>query len=92
MSKKHNKICTTLNYIEHVFILASTINVCISISAFASLLGIPIGITSYAIGLKNCAIAAGIKNYKTIIKKKKKYNKIVLLANVSQILAMMNLF
>ena len=34
---------------------------CISISAFASLLGIPIGITSSAIGLKICAIAAGIK-------------------------------
>ena len=25
MSKKHKKVCTTLNYIEHVLILASTI-------------------------------------------------------------------
>ena len=25
MSKKHKKVCTTLNYIEHVFTLASTI-------------------------------------------------------------------
>ena len=45
---------------------------CISISAFSSLLGIPIRITSSAIGLKICAIAAGIKRYKSMIKKKKK--------------------
>ena len=35
----------------------------VSISAFASLLGIPIGIIISAIGLKNCAMAAGIKKY-----------------------------
>ena len=34
---------------------------CISISASVSLIGIPIGITSSAIGLKICAITAGIK-------------------------------
>ena len=28
-SKKHKKVCTTLNYIEHFFILASTITGCI---------------------------------------------------------------
>ena len=80
MSKKHKKVCTTLNYIEHFFILASTITGCVSISAFSSLIGIPIGIKSSAIGLKICAIAAGIKTYKsTIKKKKKKHDKIVLL-------------
>ena len=52
--------------------LALVVTGCISISAFASLLGIPIGITSSAIGLKICAIAAGIKKKKLIIKKKKK--------------------
>ena len=41
MSRKHKKVCTTLNYIEHFFILASTVTGCISISAFASLLSIP---------------------------------------------------
>ena len=46
MSRKHKKVCTTLSYTEHFFILASTITGCISISAFASLLCIPIGITS----------------------------------------------
>ena len=81
MSKKHKKVCITLNYIEHFLILASTITGCISISTFASLFSIPIGIKSSVIVLKICAITAGIKNYKSIIKKKKrKYDKIVLLA------------
>ena len=39
MSKIHKKVFTTLNYIEDFPILASTIT-------FASLVGIPIGITS----------------------------------------------
>ena len=58
MSRKRKKVCATLNYIEHFLILASTITGCISISASASLLGIPIGIKSSSIGLKICAIAA----------------------------------
>ena len=80
MRKKHKNVCTTLNYIEH-FILASTITGCVSISAVATLVGIPIGITSSAIGLKICALTAGIKKYNSILKKKeKKHDKIVLLA------------
>ena len=42
MSRKHKKVCTTVNYIEHFLILASTVTGCISISAFSSLIGIPI--------------------------------------------------
>ena len=81
MSKKHKKVCTTLNYIEHFLILGSTIAGCVSISAFASLVGIPIGITSSAIGLNICAVTAAIKKYKSMIKKKKKkHDKIVFLA------------
>ena len=79
--RKHKKACTTLNYSEHVLILTSTITGSISISSFASLLGIPIGITSSAIGLKICTTSARIRKYKSMInKKKKKHNKIVLLA------------
>ena len=40
------------------------------------MLGIPIGITSSTIGLKICAIAAGVNSL--IKRKKKKHNKIVL--------------
>ena len=80
-SRKHRKICTTLNYIERFLILIFTITGCVPISAPASLIGIPIGITNSAIVLKNNAIAAGIKRYKSIIKKKRnKHDKTVLLA------------
>ena len=91
MSKKRKKVYTTLSYIEHFIILASTITGYVSISPFASLVGILIEITSSAIGLKICAITAGNKKYNSIIqKKKKKHDKIVLLAksqlNKSEIL------
>ena len=79
ISRKHKNVCITLNYIKHFLILASTVTRCISISPFASLVGISIGITSYAIGLKMCAITAEIKKYKAITKKiKKKHDNIVL--------------
>ena len=45
-------------------------NTCVSISAFASLIGIPAGIASSAVGIKICTIAAIIKKYKSITKKK----------------------
>ena len=81
MSTKHRKVCAALNYIEHFLMLAPTTIVCTWIFAFASLVGILIGIKSSAIGLKICAITAGIKKYKSIIKtKKKKHDKIVLLS------------
>ena len=61
-------------------ILASTVNGCVSISTLASLVCVLVGITSSAIGIKICEFTAGIKKYKSIIKKKKKnHGKIVLL-------------
>ena len=57
------------NYTEQLLILVSTTTGFISISTFAFLIGIPIVITSSAIGLKICAVTAGIKKYKSIIKK-----------------------
>ena len=78
MSRKHQKAYANLNYIEHFLILASAITG--SVSAFTSLLGIPITITfCSAIGLKICAIIVGIKKYNSIIKKKEN-DKIVSLA------------
>ena len=69
MGTKHEKVCAALNYIEHFLMLAPATTVCTSIFAFASLIGILIGITSSAIELKICAKSAGIKKYKSIIKK-----------------------
>ena len=81
MRKKHKKVCLTLNCIEHFLLLASVVTECISISAFASLLGIPIGFMSSAVELKICAITAGIEKYQSIVKKRKnKHDEIVLLA------------
>ena len=60
MSKIDKRVCITLNYIEYFLILASKITECISISAFASLLGVSIVITNPAIELKICAITAGV--------------------------------
>ena len=73
MNEKYKKICKYLNYVEHLLILASTATGCVSISAFASLICVPVGITSSAVGINICAIIAGIK------KKKQKRDKIVLL-------------
>ena len=55
----------------------STITGCVSV--FASSLCFPVGVTSSAVGIKICVIFAEIKNYKSIKKKKKKYDKTVLL-------------
>ena len=70
-----------MNYINRWLIVISTIAGCISISLFASLVSIWIGITNSAIGLKICVITLGIKKYNSINKKnKKKHNEIILLA------------
>ena len=82
MSTKYQKVCTTLNYIEHFLILAS------KITGFQFLLLLLCleflqQITNSVIGLKIYEIAEGIKNYKLIIKKKKKkHDQIVLLAKL----------
>ena len=81
MNNKYKKFCRVVSYIYHLIIVISTITGCVSIPAFASLGGIPIGITSSAIRLKISAITVGIKKHKLIIpRKKKKHDKIVLLA------------
>ena len=72
ISKKHKMVFTFLNYTEHFLILGSAVTGSVSISVFASLVGIPIGITSSAIGLKICVITAAIKKYKVIVQKRKR--------------------
>ena len=61
-----------MNTFLFLIILVSTIPGYVSISAFASLIGIPIEIIISLIGLKICAITPGIKKYKSTIKKKKR--------------------
>ena len=48
ISEKYKKTCKNLKYVECFLILASTVTGCVSISAFASLVCVPVGITSSA--------------------------------------------
>ena len=81
MSKIHKNVCRVLDYIEHVLIEIFIITGCVSISAFAYLVGSSIGTASSAIGIKICLINVGIKKCKSINKKnKKEHDKIISLA------------
>ena len=60
MTKKHKKLYVVLNCIEHILILVSMVAGFLSISAFASLVGIPLVIFSSAVESKMCVIIAGI--------------------------------
>ena len=64
MSEKYKRTCQYLNYVEKLLILSSTVAGSVSISAFASLICVPVAITGCVVGIKNCAIFAGIKKYK----------------------------
>ena len=80
LSKKYEKTCKYLNYIEHFVTLVSTVAGCIYIFVFVSLACVPAGFKGYAVVIKLCAIISGIKKYKSsITKNKKKHDKILLL-------------
>ena len=72
------KTCKYLNYVKHLLILVSTFTDHVSIFAFASLVAIPVGVTSSALGIKICTITARIKKYMPIKKMKKKHDEILL--------------
>ena len=57
---------------ENVLILASTVTDCVLVSAFTSLVGIPIDIASSSVRLKMCITTAGVKKYESVVKKKRK--------------------
>ena len=52
MSKKHKKVRRALNYFDHFLVFVSAVRNCVSTSAFASLVDVPVGIASSAVGLK----------------------------------------
>ena len=45
-------MCRALNYFQHFLVLVSAVSECISISTFASLVGVPVNIASSAVGLR----------------------------------------
>ena len=77
-SSKHKKVCTTLNYTEHFIILACTITGCISIFVcFFDWLSYRN--CKFCNRIKNFWIAAEIKKYMSILKKKKEKHDIIVL-------------
>ena len=78
MSQKHKKMSRALNYFDHFLVFVSDANGCVSISTFASLVGVPVSILSSAAGLKMSATTGAIKKYNSNIKKKRqKHDKIM---------------
>ena len=57
MNGKH-KVCRVLNYCERFLVFLSAVSGCVSISAFASLAGVPVCIATSEVVLKICAITA----------------------------------
>ena len=55
MIEKYNKACKNFNHFENLLILSLGITACVSISVFASLIRVTVGITSSLIEIKICA-------------------------------------
>ena len=66
------KVYRVLNYFEYFPIFISTANTCLSNSAFASLIGVPLGIASSAVGLKICVTTKKINSISLLSKKEEK--------------------
>ena len=71
--KSRKRFLRFLNYTGHLLILASTVTGCVLISAFASLVSIPVGFASSATTMKIYIIIAGLKSISQQLKKKKKH-------------------
>ena len=52
MSEKYKDKFKYLNYVNHLLILVSMVTVSVPIFAFASLVCFPVGIMSFAVGIK----------------------------------------
>ena len=81
MSKRRNKYNASFDYFDKSLIVLSVTTDSISIASFATVIGVPVGIVSASFSL-TFSISTGIvkKLLKTTRNKKKKHNKIVMLA------------
>ena len=81
MSKRLSKYIAFFDYFDKSLIVLSVISDSISIASFATVIGVPVGIASASSSLA-FSMSTGIvkKLLKTTRNKKKKHNKIVLLA------------
>ena len=81
MSKRLNKYIACFDYFDKSLIVSSATNDSISITSFATVTGTPVGIASASLSLA-FSLSTGLvkKLLKTIRNKKKKHNKVVILA------------
>ena len=81
MSKNLSKYIASFEYLDKSLIVLSVANVSISIASFATAIGAPVGIMSASCSLAFLTTTGFINRFlKTIRNKKKKHNKIVMLA------------
>ena len=71
-----------MNYTNHSLIVISRITGCISISDFASLVGVPIEIAISPKEFKIYVVTVGIKNQSIINKKKTSHDKVLFLVKI----------
>ena len=81
MSKKLSKYISLFDYFDKSLIVLSIVSGSVSIASFATVIGIPIGITIASLSLA-CLLCTGLvkKLLKATRNEKKKHNKIVMLA------------
>ena len=81
MSKRLNKYIACFDYFDKSLIVSSATNDSISITSFATVTGTPVGIASASLSLA-FSLSTGLvkKLLKAITNKKKKHNKVVILA------------
>ena len=72
MSENYNKTCKYLNYVEHLLILVSTVTDCVSISAFASSVCVPVRITSSPVGLNFVQSLEELKSIRQLQRKRRR--------------------
>ena len=81
MSKKLNKYICFFDYCDKSLIVPSVTSGSVSIASFATVIGIPIGIASASLSLAFSLCTGLVKKFlKATRNKKKKHNKIVILA------------
>ena len=81
MTKRLSKYIASFDYFDKSLIVLSVTNGSISIASFATVIGTPVGIASASLSLKfSLSIGLVKKLLKTTRNKKKKHNKIVMLA------------
>ena len=81
MSKRLSKYIASFDYFDKPLIILSVTNGCISIASFATGIGAPVGIVNASFSLTfSSSTGIVIQLLKTTKNKKKKHNKIVMLA------------